>query len=174
MVFSYLNTSILFSKSFSSIILLAPYVPIVFGILYFIGVGLPFLVAALITGKSEHLSFDRGIIAAIVFPIICLISTYIFYLILPFAAWTIHWVNPKDVIKATNGPAAIVYKNIAAPFSPTMLPGIFEQTPQQDIDLLRCNVATTYLGNKKFWYFVKLQYPDIYEQILRESKHKDS
>jgi hypothetical protein len=49
-----------------------------------------------------------------------------------------------------------------------MVPGIFEQTPQRSDDLLRCHVATTYMEDQKFWYFVKKQYPDIYERKLKE------
>lgn len=149
---------------------LSLYVPIVFGILYFIGVGLPFLPISFIIGKSDNVSFDKGVILAIVFPIICLISTFLFFFILPYAAWTIRWVNPNDVIKATNGPAAVVYRYVTSPYSPTMLPEIFEQTPQKDIDLLRCHVAAIYLGNQEFWYFLKLQYPNIYQNLIREKQ----
>lgn len=155
--------------AFFSVFILAFYVPIVFGLLYFLGAGVPFLAVSTVIGKREEISFDRGIAAAVVFPIACLISTYLFYLVLPAAAWTIRWVNPNDVIKATNGPAAYVYRYVAAPYSPTMLPGIFEQTPQRPADLLRCHVAATYMGNQKFWYFVKKQYPELYAQKLRES-----
>ena len=154
--------------AFFSAFPLAFYVPIVFGLLYFIGVGVPFLAAQLVIGKKEGISFDRGILAAFVFPLACLLSTYVFYLALPAAAWTVHWLNPNDIIKATNGPAAFVYRYVAAPYSPAMVPGIFEQTPQRSGDLLRCHVATTYMGDQKFWYFVKKQYPDIYERKLKE------
>jgi hypothetical protein len=51
-----------------------------------------------------------------------------------------------------------------------MVPGIFKHTPKRNIDLLRCHTATTYMGNQKFWYFVKLQYPDIFQQMIEKRK----
>jgi hypothetical protein len=155
--------------AFFSVFILGFYIPIVFGLLYSLGVGVPFLAVSVVIGKREDISFDRGILAAVVFPITCIISSCLFYLVLPAAAWTIRWLNPNDVIKATNGPSAMVYRYVAVPCSTTMVPGIFPSTPQSPEDLLRCHVATTYMGKQEFWYFVKKQYPEIYARKLRET-----
>ncbi|MDY6821901.1 MAG: hypothetical protein SVN78_09815 [Deferribacterota bacterium] len=162
-------------EAFISSPLLALYIPTVFGILLFTGLFLPLamliFLREIIRDTDYFFSFVKGI-SAIIFPIICLISSYIFYYILPYAAWALFLLNPNDLIKATNGPTAIVYKYITKPLSPTIVPDIFYQTPQRDIDLLRCHVAAIYMSNQKFWYFVKLQYPDIYEQTLKKNGGK--
>lgn len=155
--------------AFISVFLLAIYVPIVFGILYFIGIGLPMLPTMAILKDQDRMSFGRGLAASIVLPIACIISSLLFYWALPLAGKTVGWLKVKDVMKATNGPPALIYKYFSAPYTPTILPGFFEDTPHQDIDLLRCHVAAVYVSDRKLGYFVKHQYPEIYEKAVGES-----
>jgi hypothetical protein len=156
-------------QSFGALIssfLLALYIPIVYGILAFIGVGLPILaVSPIIKDKITPL---RGILASIVLPIACIIASVIFFWVLPFAGMTVGWLKVKDVIRAGNGPAALVFNYFVAPITPVILPGFFDQTPQKDIDLLRCHLAAVYVSDKKIGYFIKNQYPDIYERATKE------
>ncbi len=158
--------------AFISVCLLVFYIPIVFGILYFIGIGLPMLPAMAILKHNERLTFGRGLAASVVLPIACIVCSFLFYWALPIAGKTVGWLRVKDVMKATNGPPAVIYKYFTSPFTPTMLPGFFEDTPEKDIDLLRCHVAAVYVSDKKLGYFVKHQYPDIYEAAGAE-KDKD-
>ena len=156
-------------QSFGALIssfLLALYIPIVYGILAFIGVGLPILaVSPVIKDKITPL---RGILASIVLPIACIIASVIFFWVLPFAGMTVGWLKVKDVIRASNGPAALVFNYFVAPITPVILPGFFDQTPQKDIDLLRCHLAAVYVSDKKIGYFIKNQYPNIYERATKE------
>jgi hypothetical protein len=153
-------------SAFVSVFLLAIYVPIVFGILYFIGIGLPMLPAMAILKGQERMTFGRGLAASIVLPIACIISSFLFYWALPIAGKSVGWLKVKDVMKATNGPPALIYKYFSSPYTPTILPGFFEVTPQQDIDQLRCHVAAVYVSDRKLGYFVKHQYPEIYEKAV--------
>jgi hypothetical protein len=150
----------------TSVLLLAIYVPIVFGILYFIGIGPPLLLAMAILKGQERMTFGRGLAASVAIPIAGIISSLIFYWALPIAGGTVGWLKVKDVMKATNGPPALIYKHFTSPFTPTMLPSFIEETPQKDIDFLRCHVAAVYVSDKKIGYFVKNQYPDIYEKAI--------
>jgi hypothetical protein len=152
--------------AFISVFLLALYVPIIFGILYFIGIGLPLIPTMAILKNQERMTFMRGLAASIVLPVSCIICSYLFYWALPIAGKTVNWVNVKDVIKATNGPPALIYHYFTSPFTPTIVPGFFEDTPKKDIDFLRCHVAAVYLSEKKLGYFVKYQYPEIYEKAV--------
>ena len=64
--------------AFVSVFLLAIYVPIVFGILYFIGIGLPMLPTMAILKNQERMTFGRGLAASIVLPIACILSSFLF------------------------------------------------------------------------------------------------
>ena len=86
--------------------------------------------------------------------------------------WTVHWLNARDVIRATNGPAAIVYKYFASIGTPTSLPRFFERTPQRPVDLLRCHVAAIYLGRDEMNYFLAHQYPELYKQMTEQPPGK--
>ena len=155
--------------AFISVFILAIYVPIIFGILYFIGIGLPMLSITLILKNQKRMTFVRGLAASVVLLITCIVCSFIFYRALPLAGMSTGWLSVKDVIKATNGPPALIYKYFASPFTPTILPGFFEDTPQQDIDILRCHIAAVYISDKKLGYFVKHQYPEIYEKAVNET-----
>ncbi len=159
-------TSYMFQSfsAFLSIFLLSIYIPIVFGILYFIGIGLPFLSVMPILKNQDRITFGRGLAVSIILPISCIICSFLFYWALPIAGKTVGWLSVKDVIKATNGAPALIYKYFSSPLTPTILPSFFNETPQKDIDLLRCHVAAVYVSDKKFGYFVKHQYPEVYEK----------
>lgn len=158
--------------AFFTMFVLAFYVPIVFGLLYAIGVGLPMLSLTPILGKSERLTFRRGLAASVVLPVVCLIGSFFFHLALPYAGWTVHWLNARDVIRATNGPTAFVYRYFASIGTPTALPRYFERTPQKAEDLLRCHVAAVYLGDRQISYFVAHQYPELYRQMTEQTSEK--
>lgn len=153
--------------AFISVLPLSFYVPIIFGILYFIGIGLPLLLTMAILKNQNRITFGRGIAASIVLPVSCIVCSFLFYWALPIAGKTVSWLSVKDVMKATNGPPALVYKYFTFPFTPTLVPGFFEDTPQKDIDFLRCHIASVYVSDKKRGYFLKHQYPDIYAKAVR-------
>lgn len=153
-----------FGAFFSSMLMSLFVVP-VFTIIYLIAIGSPIATAFLLLSNQARVSVLRGLLVCLLVPAVCLVSSSSFYWGLYYAGDVIGWmVKPKDLIKATNGPAAVLFKYVASPLSPMVVPKIYSETPQRDIDLVRCHVASTYLNDKKFSYFVKHQYPEIYEK----------
>ena len=156
-------------SAFVSTLILAMYVPIVFGLLYAIGIGLPMLSLFPLLGRSERMTFGRGLLASVVLPVVCILSSFLFHLVLPYAGWTVHWLKARDVIRASNGPSAFMFHYFAAIGTPTILPGFFDQTPHQPRDLLRCHMAAVYLGDRGKAYFVAKQYPELFKELTSEA-----
>lgn len=151
-----------------STFILAVYVPIVFGILYAIGVGLPMLASVLVFAKDATVKKWKCVLWAVLLPLCLSVGSFFFYKALPLAAWTVHWVDARDVMRATHGPAFYIYKYFAMIGTPHSMPRYFERTPGKTEDFLRCHVASLYLGRREEAYFVKKQYPELYEELTRE------
>jgi hypothetical protein len=152
-------------QSFSAFIdalILAFYIPLVYALLGGFSI-IPFL--AIIKLFNEPKTW-KNLIIALVFPILCVLSSLIFYNLLPYAGKSIRWVSTKNIIRATNGPAAFYFKYAVAPFDIIQLPAFYDQTPMRDIDKLRCHVAMVCLSDKRKSYFLKNQYPEIWESIV--------
>lgn len=73
-------------SAFLATFALALYIPIVFGILYAIGLGLPLLLILKITGDKETPSKARLFAAGILAPFIFFIFSMIYFKVLPYAA----------------------------------------------------------------------------------------
>ena len=95
--------------------------------------------------KDESLKKWKVIVSSLILPVLLIIGNFLFSLALPLAGWTISWINPKDVIKATNGPSMLVYKYFTKYGTAFPEPFYFDMTPQQDVDCLRCHVGYVYL-----------------------------
>ena len=124
-------------SAFIDFIILSLYIPIVYALLG----GLSFLPFLAIFKLFENPKTWKNIIIAVTFPVVCLISSLIYYNLLPYAGKTIGWVSAKNIIRATNGPAAFYFKYAVAPFDIIQLPAFYDQTPMRDIDKLRCHIA---------------------------------
>jgi hypothetical protein len=96
-------------------------------------------------------------------PVVAFIGTLLFSLALPFAAITTHALRAEDVIRATNGPAYYVF--LGQSRGMIALPPYFIQTPQTNRDYLRSHVALLYLTDKEHVYFLKMAYPDLYDEF---------
>ena len=152
--------------AFFSTFLLALYVPIVFGILIAIGVGLPASVLIPIIG--EKLTVVRGILASIALPFTCWIASLAFAFLLPLAGGTVGWLRVEDMMKAANGPAAFVFRYaVAPPFAALAIPGL-DRPPAgiRDVDLLRLHLAALYVNADKLEDFIKREYPSLYDEII--------
>ena len=112
--------------AFISTFILVAYVPIVFGILYALGVGLPMLVSVLIFAKDTTIKKWKCALWAVLLPFCFSIGSFLFYKALPLAAWTVHWVNAADVMRATHGPAFYTYKYFAMIGTFHSMPRYFE------------------------------------------------
>jgi hypothetical protein len=159
-----------------STFLLAPYVPIVFILLCALGLGVPFLLTALIAGKKEPPSKGRLILASAAAPIIFLVFSTIYYNVLPWAAYSTHWVGPKEIIRTANGPPYFFYRYVVEPFTPLQFSrvaydrGLHNMTAKERF---RAHLAGVYCGRDQEWYYVSKAYPDYVEQLRQESQGKE-
>jgi len=155
-------------SAFISLFMLAFYVPIVFSVLWAIGFGLPFLPLFWIVGKT--VTKARLIVASLLLPVLCGIGSVLFFLLLPYAAMTIHWLRAEDVIRATNGPAYYTFRYFAGIGSGLTLPGYYEKTPQTSRDMVRCHVASIYLSDREQAFFIAKAYPEIWAEATQRNK----
>jgi len=154
-------------RALLSTIVLALYIPIVFGILYTIGIVLPFLGILAIVGFKEAISKIRLWLSALAAPIIFFIASYLFFWVLPYAAYSTHWLKARDVIRATNGPSKYFYTYVVEPFGFITFPRYVEEMGFDNLsskERLRSHVAIIYLGEKEFTYFVYKSYPEEYKR----------
>lgn len=152
--------------AFFSTLWLSLYVPLVFGILYMITYIVPALSLMLLFQKQGgKTGIVRGLAWVLIFPFACMLSSLIFFTALPTTSKTLGPSSARDIIKATNGPAFVVFRYLVKPFSPIPLPEFYELTAKTDKDMIRCHVANTYLSKSGFGFFVAKQYPDIYNSI---------
>jgi hypothetical protein len=151
-----------------TIIILAFYIPIVFGILYAIGIGLPLISLVLIAGKDAT-SKIRLWLLSFAAPIIFLVGSFLFFLILPYAAYSTHWLSTKDVIRATNGPPEYFYRYAMLPIEPLARSAFEEEIglKMSAKEILRAHVASIYLSNRGYVYYVSKTYPDYFEELKR-------
>jgi hypothetical protein len=153
-------------RAFFSCLLLGLYVPIVFGILYAIGVTLPLLFTHWVTGlkKPENFSKPRLFIAALLTPLLYLLGSYLFFLILPLAAKSTHWLKAEDVIRASNGPTWFYYKYACTWLLPIDAPQYGAELNDTKA-IYRNHIASTYLSEKEKMRFIRYAYPDYYEKL---------
>jgi len=148
--------------------ILAVYIPIVFGILYAICFALPMLVTCAIVGFKDTFSKVRLWLSALAAPIIFIIASYLFYLVLPYAAYSTHWLYTKDVIRATNGPPEYFYRYVVEPMALEIrFPMYVKEIGFDNLspkERLRSHVAMVYLGEKQFTFFVYKSYPEEYKR----------
>jgi len=156
---------------FLATFLLAIYIPIVFGILYAIGLGIPFLLIYLIVGKNDPPSKLRLFLSGIAAPVIFFICSTIYYYILPYAAYSTHWLGPNEVIRTTNGPPYYFYRFVVEPFTPLQFSGIVKDIGYENMtakERFRAHVVSVYCGDKQHAYYVFKSYPDYFEKRKRE------
>ncbi len=154
-------------------ILVLIYIPIVFSILYAVGIGLPFLSLGAIAGFKDPISKFRLFFSAILAPFVLLIFSYLFYFILPYATYSTHWLSAKDVIRATNGPAEYYFRYLAEPATPMEFGSFAMEIGLENMsskEVLRAHIATLYLGKKELAYYIYKAYPNYYENKLKQSK----
>lgn len=154
-------------RAFFTTFILAIYIPIVFGIIYAIGFVLPTIGVMAIVGFKDNVSKIRLWLSALAAPIIFLIASYLFYLVLPYAAYSTHWLNPKDVIRATNGPPEYFYRYVVEQMTPLKFPSYAHEMGLDNLspkERLRSHVAIVYLGQKQFTFFVYKSYPEEYKR----------
>jgi hypothetical protein len=155
-------------RAFITSLLLATYIPIIFAVLCGIGLGLPVLGIMAITGFKGSISKTRLYLASIAVPFLFSIGSFLFCLLLPYAAYSIHWLRAEDVIRATNGPSEYTYRYIAHKWMPQK--SIIQLSPDleskliTDKERLRAHVASIYLGVREFRLYIYKTYPEFYNK----------
>jgi len=157
--------------AFISIFPLALYVPIVFGILYLIGVGLPLYVTLRVAVgnlKTSQMAKGRLALASLTAPVVMLVGYTAFFWLLQFATLTVHWLRAEDVIGATNGPAYVSYHLVLGHLMPLTVMGYYAEVTHNDRDMLRNHIASFYLGEKSETRYVRLAYPALYARLTTQ------
>jgi len=152
--------------AFFTLFLLGIYIPIVLSILYAIGLGLPFLGMLAIAGFKTTISKTRLFFVAVACPFLFFFGNYLFYHALPYAAYSTHWLNAKDVIRVTNGPAKYVYKYVVEQGTVLEFPRFATNMGLENLtskERLRAHVAAVYLGKEEFYYYIYKAYPEYAE-----------
>jgi hypothetical protein len=117
-------------RAFLSLLLLGLYVPIIFGILYGVGIALPLLLALWLPFrnlKAPMISTPRLIVASLLTPVSLTFGYVAFFWLLHFASFSVHWLKAPDVIGATNGPALATYSLALKHFLPLPVSDIYTE-----------------------------------------------
>lgn len=155
-------------SAFLSLFLLTFYIPIVFGLLYFIGVGVPLLATVRLSfGKlaSPVITKTRLFFASILAPVAMSAGYVGFFWLLQYAAYSTHWLRADDLIGAANGPATVAYSGALKYLLPLPVSGYYKDVSNTDRDMLRNHIATFYLGRGAEARYVKLAYPELYRKL---------
>jgi hypothetical protein len=149
------------------------YVPIIFGALSFVGIGIPILATLRIAfGSLNHPDATGGRLAigAVIAPLNMIGGYVAFFWLLQFAAVSVHWLRADDVIGATNGPAFVAYNLVLKRVMPLPVAGYYPEVTHTDREMLRNHVATFYLGRQAEAVFVKRSYPELYAELIDGSE----
>ena len=159
-VYCFQSITTLLSLVFVNIILY-----VIIRLLIVVCISFPYLINNFLFVDREKVTFGRGLIAVVVVPVACVLSSSLYYFLLPYTGWTLQWLNYRDLVRATNGSPAFVFKYVSKTFSYVILPEFFLQTPKTDRDELRCHVASLYMSKSDEFRFFKTQYPDLYIKL---------
>lgn len=114
--------------------------------LYIPSIGLPHL---LMLTVSKNDSKATPIIAIILTPLAFAVGYALFFLLLPYACLTIHWLPDRDVIRSANGPATVFYKLAVEPDIPRIGPKLQIQNADTANKRLRSHILETYVSTFK-------------------------
>lgn len=151
-------------SSLLNLFFLALFVPIVFGILYFVGIISPIYLTYTFSGLNKKLAPIRYWLAGIIAPILFIVFSYFFYLALPYAGYATSWLHPKNVIKSTNGPASLYFEYVVEDLTPLTYTNYVHQIGLNNMsakERLRAHVASVYLSNRGNYYYVRNTYPEL-------------
>jgi hypothetical protein len=155
-------------KALLSTLVLAIYIPIVWGLLTALAIVLPVFVATSILGKTATPRLSRVFACAVAFPVLCIIGSSLYYeFAFPLAARAVYWLDPADVIRSGNGPAYLTFKFIAMPYTPMSFPVPAEELSGSDLDLMRLHLASAYMSPEKRAWVLRRAYPKLFERLYQ-------
>ena len=107
---------------------LALYIPIIFSIFWGVTTAVPIATIFWVSGFNKPTKL-RIFLAGILAPFLLGIGGQLCYFALPYAAYSIRWLNPTDVISATNGPAEYFYKYLVEPLESELIIQNLRESP---------------------------------------------
>lgn len=159
-------------SAFISGLILTTYIYFIFFPLWAVGMALPGVGVIAIIGFKNTTSKMRLILASVAAPFLFLIGSFLFFNILPYAAYSTHWLPAENVIRATNGPAEYYYRYIAR-----WEVELNRKQAGQELgfsttskDLFRAHVAATYLSREQLAYYISKAYPEYSKEQPSSSK----
>jgi len=165
-------------SAFLSMFYLMLLIPIVFSILYGIGLGLPLLgTVFLASGFKEIPSKVRLLLGSLAAPFILFLGTFLFFSVLQYAGYSTHMLKARDLIRATNGPAEYFFKYVAEFGTPLQFPKFVYDIGLENLtykERLRAHVATIYMGDDEIYYYVTNEYPKYTKARVKYEELKET
>ena len=164
-------------SAFISGLILTTYIYFIFCPLWAVGMALPGVGVIAIIGFKNTTSKTRLILASVAAPFLFLIGSFLFFNILPYAAYSTHWLKAENVIRATNGPAEYYYKYFAR-WEVELNRKQYGKELGLNLtskDLLRAHVAASYLSKEQLAYYISKAYPELVkrlEKVLLEARQE--
>ena len=96
---------------------------------------------------------------------------------MPYAAYSTHWVEPKALIRSTNGPPYYFYRYAVEQFTPLQFSGFAYDIGLENLDTkerFRAHVAAVYLGKNKHWFYVSKAHPEYFERMKKQQLKSSS
>lgn len=148
------------SAFFNSIVLVL-YVPIIFFIHLAVSTGLPIYLYMLAVSQYETSQKKWTLIASVILiPFVCILSSIIFFYILPFTAKISSGLHYRDVVKSANGPAYTYHKYLfISNFTDTRGNGELDETKLTDRDKMMLHIVSFYLHQDEYSKFMNKAYP---------------
>lgn len=135
--------------------------------------GLPALGIIAIIGFKNTASKIRLILASVAAPFLFLVGRFLFFNILPYAAYTTHWLKAENVIRATNGPAEY-YNKYLTRWEIELNRKQYGKELGLNLtskDMLRARVAANYLSKEQLAYYISKAYPEYAESRGTQNKN---
>ena len=148
-------------------LVLAWYVPVIFGILWLLGLVLPHIATLQIAfGSLDRPDPTPGrlILGSLIAPLNCFGGYIGVIWLVQFAGYATHWLDVNDVIGATNGPAQAVY-NVIWRVTPLPVRDMYIPVTRDPVSMQRNHVASYYLGANDEARYVYEAFPALYESL---------
>lgn len=152
----------------TGVVFLTP-APLILLVLWTLGLGLPVLGIPILLGDLRK---PRFVLASVGLPVLCAGGYALFFLLLPFAAWTVRWWLPaSEAMGATNGPSHYFYQFVVEPDVPRIGPELEKPRGASALARLRAHVLDTYVNPKKSTAIrvnLSMDYAQAADDMMRE------
>ena len=106
-------------------------------------------------------------LASLVAPVLFVLGSAVWFITLPYAAISTHWLSADNVIRATNGPPAYFYEYVVEPTTPLHIPVYAKEWEFGSAkEHLRAHVASVYLSDSQHAAYLSKAYPERWKKKL--------